>query len=236
MLQFQVQGIQVKNFDNITRKPREQGGSNGHMLCARQSQVSCANRLTMPVLRVSKFLIVIWVNNARTCNCYKSPFSLIILKQSADIKRNWIFPQSQMVISTPNRKYQKHEVPKMWKMKYGSQQPSQVAASDASSDCCFVPDHTEAFSAQQCLQGQRTMSGDSSLEHGLCIVHNFYPNNIWFCNAVTLPTTKRIALTNSLGSDPTSTFSSFGDAAFFISFLKSKVMNNNDDTYGKIHF
>ena len=110
MLQFQVQGIQVKNFDNITRKPRKQGGSNGHMLCARQCKVSCANRLTMPVLRVSKFLIVIWVNNARTCNCYKSPFSLKVLKQSADITRNWILPQSQMVIPNQNIKYQKHEL------------------------------------------------------------------------------------------------------------------------------
>ena len=126
------------------------------MLRARQSQVSRANRLTMPVLRVSKFLIVIWVNNARTCNCYKSPFSLISLKQSVDIKRNWIFPQSQMVISAPNRKYQKHELPKCERWNMGHQSLSQVAASDASSDCCFVPDHTEAFSAQQCLQDQRT--------------------------------------------------------------------------------
>ena len=166
LVQSSIEDNGTKNRDSSEKcweyhKKAKKEDSNGHMLRDRQSQVSCANRLTMPVLQVSKFLIVIWVNNARTCNCYKSPFSLIILKQSADIKRNWIFPQSQMVISTPNRKYQKHEVPKMWKMKYGSQQPSQVAASDASSDCCFVPDHTEAFSAQQCLQGQRTMSGDS---------------------------------------------------------------------------
>ena len=117
LVQSSIEDNGTKNRDSSEKcweyhKKAKKEDSNGHMLRDRQSQVSCANRLTMPVLRVSKFLIVIWVNNARTCNCYKSPLSLIVLKQSADIKRNRIFPRSQMVIPAPNRKYQKHELPK----------------------------------------------------------------------------------------------------------------------------
>ena len=83
-----------------------------------------------------------------------------------------------MVIFAPNRKRQKYELPKCKDEKYGSPSLSQVAASDASSDCYFVPDHTEAFSAQQCLQDRRTMSGDRPLEHGLYISAYFPPKNI----------------------------------------------------------